>query len=224
MNAIDALKKLQDDVEKAEETLILDLSNPLTSEDVSCENLNVFDKISGIKSRVWAMLLYPDNIYHAQVLQTVFQDLACIGALHDCDTDDTGQLKKEHYHIVFYFPSQVYRSHILGRYPMLEPRFLQPRKDIKRQVRYLLHLDSPSKYLYPETYLEGAVERFQKYINKEALETTQVIAICDLIENQRPRELVELVRLVCDNGLYSTYRRNAYTFNTIMSQTLMRDK
>ena len=223
MNVVNALKKLQDDIEKNEETLFLDLSAPLSSEDVS-ECSEGVDKISGIRSRVWAMLLYPDNIYHQKVLQTVFQDFSCIGALHDSDTDINGQLKKEHYHIVFYFPSAVYSSHILSKYPELEPRFLLPRKDIKTQVRYLLHLDSPSKHLYPETYLEGAVERFQKYINKETLETTQVIAICDLIESQRPTELVELVRMVCDNGLYSTYRRNAYTFNTIMAQTLMRDK
>lgn len=170
------------------------------------------------KSRIWVMLLYPDNEVHSEILKTVFKDFVCIGALHDSDVNGNGEKKKEHYHIVFYFTSAVYASHILDKYPKLESRFLRIRKDIKAQVRYLLHLDSPSKHQYPKSYLEGSVERFYKYIDNDELETDNVLKIVDLILDKQPYTYAELLRLMCDNGYYSTYRRNAYTFNKLFEE------
>lgn len=209
LEAIENLEKLKQQVE-------INLAEPLSSDDIPFEEKSK-GIVPQIKSRCWAMLLYPDNEYHSQILARVFNDFVCIGALHDSDINKQGLPVKDHYHIVFYFPSAVYASHILGLYSELHPRFLQPRKDVKIQVRYLLHLDSPSKYLYPMSYLEGHVKQFEKYIDKDVSEAKQVIQIIELIETQEIKDLSVLVRLVCDNGLYATYRRNAWTFNTIMS-------
>ena len=208
----EALKMLKEQIDENQST------------PVSAENVDVENKVRGSppkgKSRVWVMLLYPDNEDHAKILETVYNDFVCIGCLHDADTDKNGKALKPHYHLVFYFPSAVYASHILDVYKNLEPRFLYARKDIKVQIRYLLHLDSPSKHQYSRTQLEGHTERFGKYIDALQIETEQVLKIIELIENLKPTNLADLLRLVCDNGLYATYRRNAYTFNTILSQNL----
>lgn len=206
----EALKKLKSQIEANQ-------ISPVSSCDVPFTDKTRGSPMQG-KSRIWVMLLYPDNDEHAKILDTVFDDFVCIGCLHDEDKNSQGEVVKPHYHLVFYFPSAVYASHILDVYRSLEPRFLYARKDIKVQVRYLLHLDSPSKFQYPKTKLEGHIERFSKYIDSEQLETEQVIKIIELIENIKPSNISDLLRLICDNGLYATYRRNAYTFNLILSQ------
>lgn len=212
----EALKKLQTQIEE-------NLLTPVSASDIEAEN-----KVRGSphkgKSRVWVMLLYPDNEEHSKILETVFNDFVCIGCLHDSDLNKDGEKVKEHFHIVFYFPSAVYASHILDTYRNLEPRFLYPRKDVKVQVRYLLHLDSPSKFQYPQSALVGQIDRFSRYFNSELLECEQVLKILDIIEKLKPYDLADFLRLVCDNGLYATYRRNAYTFNTILSQNSLKNK
>lgn len=172
------------------------------------------------KSRCWAMLLYPDCEEHQQILNVIFDIFNCIGIKHDKDVDTNGELKKEHYHILFYFPSAVYNSHILDKLPSLEERFLQPKSDIRLQTRYLLHLDSPSKYLYSKSDLLGHVDKFQKYLDKEQDENEKVLRILDLIENTYSITLTGLLKEICSNNLYSEYRRNSYTFNKIFYEKL----
>ena len=173
-----------------------------------------------VKSRCWVMLLYPDCLEHQAVLDVVFEKFNCIGVLHDRDVLETGELKKAHYHILFYFPSAVYSSHILSDLPQLEDRFLQPKSDIRIQTRYLLHLDSPSKYLYSKSDLLGHVDKFQKYLDKEQDENEKVLRILDVIENTYATTLTGLLKDICSNNLYSVYRRNSYTFNKIFYENL----
>lgn len=221
MTSAEALKKLSEQIEQNEGLLQEDLNAPLSIDDL----LNVDEdnrknvKLPNVKSRVWVMLLYPDNEYHQEIIDKVYDDFVCVGALHDKDVNENGELKKEHYHIVFYFQSAVYASHLLNHYPQLGPRFLRARKDVKTQVRYLLHMDSPSKYQYPQSYLEGHLQRFSKYINSDILEADQFIAILDLMHTVPFSSLEEFLREICKEGLYSAYRRNSYTINLIFSES-----
>lgn len=173
-----------------------------------------------LKSRCWVMLLYPDCKEHQQILNVVFDVFNCIGIKHDKDVDANGELKKEHYHILFYFPSAVYISHILSELPPIEERFLQPRSDIRLQVRYLLHLDSPSKFLYNQDELLGNIEKYKKYLDKEQDENDKVLRILDIIDETSSCTLTNLLREICKNNLYSEYRRNSYTFNMIFNDKL----
>ena len=173
-----------------------------------------------MKSRCWVMLLYPDCLEHQAILDVVFEKFNCVGVLHDRDVDANGELKKAHYHILFYFPSAVYSSHILSDLPHLDERFLEPKSDIRIQTRYLLHLDSPSKYLYAKSDLLGHIEKFQKYLDKEQDENEKVLRILETIENTYSITLSGLIKDICSNNLYSEYRRNSYTFNRIFYEKL----
>lgn len=211
-----ALEMLKSQVE-------INLSEPISNETVPLECKKKFTP-PNIKSRCWVMLLYPDNEDHVKIHDVIYDKFVCIGALHDSDLNAKGQKVKDHWHIVFYFPSAVYASHILNEFPDLEPRFCLPRKDVKTQARYLLHLDSPSKHQYKYQYLEGHIDAFQKYIDKESSESKQVIALIDAIESGMFSCLADLIRYACDNSLYGTYRRNAWSFNTILSQNIEKRK
>ena len=204
------IEKLQ---QKVEDSIEKEKGDPL-----SVDDFTHVDTSDHEKSRVWCMLLYPDNEVHAQVLKTVFSDFVAIGALHDQDIGKDGNKVKDHYHIVLYFTSPVRKATIRNQYPALEERFYHSRKDVKVQVRYLLHMDSPSKYQYPISYLEGNIERFGKYVDGEQYECSQVEQIIKIIKQTNGCDLADLILMFCDHNLYSTYRRNAYTFNLIYSQ------
>ena len=175
------------------------------------------DKSDNGKSRVWVMLLYPDNEYHAKILETVFTDFVSVGALHDNDYSKDGKKTKDHYHIVLYFTSPVYKTHITSKYGFYDKisDFVHKRSDVKKQVRYLLHADTPSKHQYPATYLEGNTERFQKYFDKDGYEASELVTIINMARSDEFPTLADFVIFICENNLYATYRRNAYTVNMI---------
>lgn len=214
LRVVTDLKTLQDTVDN---NLNLAISDEIPHEAFTNPQLEKSD--SG-KGRVWVMMLYPDNEYHAKILETVYTDFVAIGAMHDQDVDRNGRKIKDHVHIVLYFTSPVYKSHITQKYnfyPEID-RWVHKRSEVKRHVRYLLHKDTPSKYQYPESYLEGNVERFAKYFDADGYECSQVVSIINLIERVEFDNLGDLVKCLCENNLYATYRRSAYTFNLIYSE------
>lgn len=217
-NALSALQKLENQIDN---NINLELSDEIPHEHFT--DLNVEKNDNG-KSRVWVMLLYPDNEQHGKILETIYTDFVAIGALHDQDVTRDGIKVKDHIHIVLYFTSPVYKSHITQKYdfyPEID-KWVHKRSDLKKQVRYLLHKDTPSKYQYPETYLEGNVQRFQKYFDKDGYESSELVTIINIIRQYEFESLADLILFVCDNGLYSTYRRNAYTVNLLYSEDKMK--
>lgn len=76
--------------------------------------------------------------------------------LHDCDISIDGSLKIPHYHIVIRFSDDVQKRQIIGWISgtLLCNRNIisvLPASDLIHDVRYLCHLDSESKFIYPIT-------------------------------------------------------------------------
>lgn len=118
--------------------------------------------VSEIRSRLYRVLLYPDNPEHMlAIMQLQSSDFNAVGIKHDKDvyTEDTdehkaGELEKEHFHFVVKFKNARYLSAVaksLG----LEERFIQTAKSYKGSVEYLLHLNHPEKYQYDVSELVG---------------------------------------------------------------------
>lgn len=175
------------------------------------------------KTRVWLMLLYPDNEEHQQILESLPRDFPqAIWAHHDRDiSTETGEILKDHVHVVLYFTNDVYKSHITKKYAWCETieRWVRPAKNIRERVRYLIHADDPDKYQYPYSYLEGNVKPYEKFIDREQTEADKAKCIIHLIKTQTFSDLADLIVCLCDNGLYAVYRKSAYTFNMIYSET-----
>lgn len=118
--------------------------------------------VSEIRSRVFRILLYPDNPEHMlAIMELQSSDYPAVGIKHDKDvyTEDTddhkaGEIEKEHFHFVLKFKNARYLTAV-AKLLGIEERFIQTAKSYKGSVEYLLHINHPEKFQYERSELIG---------------------------------------------------------------------
>lgn len=104
-----------------------------------------------IKSRYWACVGYPESLpidWLEQLRETGLR--IAISPLHDKDLNPTGEVKKPHYHIIFWYDGPTtYESvnSLCERFNMTIPIKLE---SIRGMYRYHIHQDNPEKYQYDD--------------------------------------------------------------------------
>lgn len=103
------------------------------------------------RSTSWAFCFYPESAPDNWL--SILRDLHILGAvspLHDRDIfEDTGELKKPHYHVLLHFPSKKSMSQIYEIENKLGSN--APPEDVasfEGYFRYLIHIDDPEKAQY----------------------------------------------------------------------------
>lgn len=95
------------------------------------------------QSRSYIAILYPDSESYdcdtvLSLLPEVFKEWAYI--LHDKDTDENGELKKPHYHVVGRLENPALISTVANKLCLPE-NHLEYCKSFRSSVRYLVHAD-----------------------------------------------------------------------------------
>lgn len=104
----------------------------------------------------------------------------CISPLHNMDTDENGELKKEHYHILVMFDGVKTLEQAQELFNSIGATQCQVVNSIRGQARYLCHLDNTDKYPYDTSCvlcLNGA-----DYFGLIDLPTNKYLAIREMIE------------------------------------------
>lgn len=150
------------------------------------------------RTRNWTFLVYPDSAPADWIEKLTEQQIPFIvSPLHDKDATPTGELKKAHWHVVLVFSSvksyeqaKEITESVLGTIP-------ERVKDIRAMVRYLTHIDYPSKaqYVKNDIKLCGGVDidldayfltkSDLKQIRREMFDfliQNEVTEICDLVD------------------------------------------
>lgn len=146
-------------------------------DNTSSENSQVVSK-KRRRSYTLAFLLYPDNPDHGRIFAEVIKRFDYAYILHDKDEkemdfkehcldpdnpSDLDLLKKTHYHVLTFHPSQK-SSLQLAKELQLEPRFVREVTDRNAMLLYLTHIGDRSKHQYSldevvsnrrSIYLEG---------------------------------------------------------------------
>lgn len=101
------------------------------------------------RTRIWAVVVYPDSApdnwreilddYHIEWAES---------PLHEFDTNQTGELKKPHWHIILAFDGPKSYGQVLEILSPLNCPIPQRCHSLKGAVRYFVHLDNPEKYQY----------------------------------------------------------------------------
>lgn len=101
------------------------------------------------RTRIWAVVVYPDSApdnwreilddYHIEWAES---------PLHEFDTNQTGELKKPHWHIILAFDGPKSYEQVLEILSPLNCPIPQRCHSLKGAVRYFVHLDNPEKYQY----------------------------------------------------------------------------
>ena len=108
------------------------------------------------RTRGFAFVLYPESApdnwrdildsYHIQWAES---------PLHSFDVNDTGEVKKPHWHIVLNFDSLKSNDQVKKLIEPLNGTIPIQLHSIRGMIRYFAHLDNPEKYQYPVDQIVG---------------------------------------------------------------------
>lgn len=133
---------------------------------------------SRIRSRAFAIVLYPDDDKHKYLLDWLSAFRKVVYILHDKDrylksdvdgvkvTDDmVGSLKKAHYHVVIYYDNarslKSVQKEFTDFYNYGTDRtsnfYVESISDIRSYIEYLTHTDLKSQYLGKAMYLRSSL-------------------------------------------------------------------
>lgn len=183
------------------------------------------DKKTG---RYFVALLYPDDERYPSQIQALNDLYRWVGAVHDKDIDNEGNLKKPHVHVIARIPSSnatTLRSFVdrvgleyTTRHEdgsVSASVHAQVCKGLRSSLRYLTHADDLNKYQYDEDILIGTndmIGEAHKAINNVTLDE-KVIELLDRLDDlDAPiNRYSDFLRFACGIGLYSAVRSIAYS-------------
>ena len=163
------------------------------------------------KFRRVRLLLYPEDLTHLNALNIIIESgFKYIYILHDKDSDEHGELKKKHWHVVLQFKNARYISGIAKQLKITE-NYILPCDHFQDALYYLLHLNQPSKYQYSlEECVGNLVGQFKDFLDRDSKsECEKVLDILDYIDNTCGYcSYTSLVRYCADVGSFDVLRRS----------------
>lgn len=171
------------------------------------------------RSRNFAILLYPENENHLEVLEKIKKSYDYIYINHNKDKDENNKLKKEHYHVIIRVGNNARWNTALSEELKLELNLIQDVKNMDRMLQYLIHYNEEDKYQYDINECKGPLKkRLELSINKnDKTEVEKILEIMDIIETaDRKLTMTELARYCAENGNWSEFRRSSYIFKEIL--------
>lgn len=167
----------------------------------------------GSRTRNFATVVYPESA------PTGWQDIlidqfvpSFISPLHNLDVNPTGEVKKEHYHVIIMFDSIKTNEQAKEIFDKIGGVGCERVQSIRGYARYLCHLDNPEKYQYRVEDVRSLCGA--DYTGTIGLATDKYKAVGEMIdfciENSivsysqlliyARQERYDWFRVLCDNG------------------------
>ena len=174
------------------------------------------------RSISWALVLYPgEDPTHKSALDFIINNYSKYAyIMHDKDLLDTGEFKKEHYHIIIQFNNYRWRNAIAEELN-ITPNYLEKVRNLENSLKYLIHFNNSDKYQYDLEQVQGPLkQKLIGYINTtDKSESDKVIELLDFLESQKSYvNLSDFLRYVCSINMYDIYRRSASTFIRLLEE------
>lgn len=169
------------------------------------------------RARNWTIVLYPESA--PENWRDIIDELHIEwveSPLHAYDADATGELKKEHYHVLLMFGGVKAFEQVRELTEQLNCPIPQRCHNAKALVRYMAHLDNPDKHQYSvgDIMSHGGVD-IAELLRPSSSERYELIgAMCEYIRDNHITEFQDLVDwamsnerdtwfpLLCDNSAY----------------------
>lgn len=161
------------------------------------------------RGTIFEAILYPDDPKFKAQFEAVQLTYDHVYILHNRDViEETGELKKEHYHVLIKCVSTTSLSTIA--YTTQIPKHqIRMKSSYMYSYRYLIHADQPKKAQYSREEIQGvkAQERSNQYLNSnEAGAVMQILTLIDETKEARQSLTYLGVRLV-NAGLWGYFRQ-----------------
>lgn len=185
-------------------------------------------KVKKIRSRLWNVLLYPDNESHVNALSIISKEFQHVGILHDKDTWDeadeaenpehkAGTFKKSHYHIVLKFTQARWNTAIAADLG-ITTNFLEQCRNFDASAVYLVHDGLPDKFQYDTSELFGSLVPAVMKLLADTDENSRVLELMKLIREMGHISYEQLVIIACQQGMYGDLRRMGYILSRIVDE------
>lgn len=104
-----------------------------------------------IKKRNWTFILYPESAPEDWKEQLkLLGVMTAVSPIHNKDINPTGEVKKEHYHIILAFNNPTTYQNVLRITEEFNATIPKPIESVVGMYRYLTHKDNPEKAQYNE--------------------------------------------------------------------------
>lgn len=104
-----------------------------------------------VKKRNWAFILYPESAPENWLSLLQETGLQCaISPLHQFDVNPTGEVKKQHYHIIACYSGPTSYNVVKALTDSLKCPAPQALEQVRGYYRYFTHKDNPEKFQYSE--------------------------------------------------------------------------
>lgn len=179
-----------------------------------------------IRSRLWCVLLYPDDPTHMTALDLIREQFNYVGILHDKDTwsadelsDESvhkpGDLKKPHYHLILKFTQARWNTALASELG-IKINYFEQCRNFEYAAPYLVHDGLNDKFQYDTSALEGPLVPAVMKLLADTDENSRVIELMKLIQSMGFIEYETLVIKACENGMYGDLRRMGYILSRIV--------
>ena len=172
------------------------------------------------RSRCHVLLLYPDCAAHVEAIKKIEQSYDYALILHDKDSDENGELKKAHWHVVLRFGQAVWNTAVckdLG----IEENYLEKPRSFDNALLYLVHFNDSDKYQYDVSEVKGSLQK-RLYEKMNAQEKTEGEKVHDLIvfikEYEGCLSVTEFAEYCALHGYWAEFRRSGAIFVNIIKE------
>lgn len=174
------------------------------------------------RSYNWASILYTESCVADIESALLALKVPCaLSPLHDRDIcDETGELKKPHYHLLLHYTSLKSQRQIKEDLEPLRAVGAERVRDLRAYARYLIHIDDPDKAQYDIQDLRV----FNGFDIRKYFEETKIgidAGFAELVKIALEQGYTEYCSLVtycleCDAELLPICRKSAYALTSFL--------
>jgi len=168
-----------------------------------------------VRTRNYGTIIYPESAGDFEERIREAKVPAILSPLHNRDVNkDTGELKKEHYHLLIMFDGVKTREQAEELISEIGGVGCEVVKSVTGYARYLCHLDEKEKYKYSigdvkeffgadyVSLIKNKSDRYEAIAEIiEYCEKNEIIAFFEIVNYAR-KEKPEWFRVLCDSGAY----------------------
>lgn len=180
-----------------------------------------------LKKRNWGAVIYPESAPSDWIEILKLKGISfAVSPLHDKDVNPTGEVKKEHFHIVMCFPGPTTDKTVNDIMKELNQPIAIPLESVRGYYRYFTHKDNPEKYQYNENEIKlfngfdvtDVLNNFEVYQNLKQIQNliieNEIHEYADLMDYLLSNDFMELWNVASSHTLflntYITSKRNRY--------------
>lgn len=172
------------------------------------------------RNRSFHLVLYADDETHLKAYKIIQEKYSYASIWHDRDILEDGTIKKLHLHVVLHLSSPKSVTALANDLGITSNYIEICKKDYKQSLLYLIHYNQKDKMPYKVEDVEGDLKQVLiNYLSSISDENSDVIRIIDLLDSIKENlSLKEFIKILCNNGLYSCFRRSQYTFIQLLKE------